>query len=452
MFLSVFLGFAIGMIPGVNLTLIVLIVLLLLLNTNGALGALAILGGKVLCLLLAPMTFHIGFAMMHNLGLIGIVRAFANTPVLALLDLHVYSLLGAIPVIVIVGIPLGWFVASSIVKTRKRIATAMQGSGRAQKVSQNPVSRFFMRIIFGKQKQTFAEMSDMKHPLIRKGRVIAGLVVIAVLVVLQLIFLDNIVKRGLETAIAAANGAEVNIASADLSLGSGRLVIEGLEVTDAANPKQNQVQVDRIVADVSIAGMLTRRFVVDLIEAHRMRTDTERSSPGEVYRPKQKEPSEPLGDLMGKLGKSAEYYEEVKRFNKRLGKLRDYLESEETDPGEPDKDKLAKRAKARGYLRLSAKDYLTKHPTWVIREIRVSQIELRPDLPTFTAAGKDLSSHPSLHPEKMKLSARPDEDALKKFLTRLASDGEKKGGLLDSIIGEKKEGGKKSLLDGLLGK
>ena len=454
MFLGIFLGFAIGMIPGVNLTLIVLILLLLLLNANGALAALAIVASKALCLLLAPVTFRIGHTMIHDLGLAGVVRAAADTPVLALLDLHVYCLIGAIPVIVIVGIPLGWFVPRSVLKMRARIAAATESSDRLQKASQNRFTKIVMRVVFGKQKETFAEMADKKTPLIRKGRVIAALVLIAVIVILQFAFLDTIVRRGLEMAIASANGAEVNIDEADLSLASGRLVIEGLQVTDAARPERNQVQVERIVADVSIADLLARRFVVDLVEVQAMRTDVERSSPGEVYRPKEKEkePSAGLGDLLGKLGKSAEYYEEVKRFNERLQKVRDYLESEDPDAAEPDKQDLAERAKAMGYLRLSAKDYLTRRPTWVIREIRVSQIELRPDLPTFTAEGKDLSSHPSLHPEKMELSARPDEDALKAFLAAHVG-GEKMGGLLGGLLGGKKEGDKKKgLLDGLLGK
>ncbi len=81
----------------------------------------------------------------------------------------------------------------------------------------------------------------------------------------------------------------------------------------------------------------------------------------------------------------------------------------------------------------------------------MSQIELRPDLPTFTAEGRNLSSHPSLHPEKMELSARPDEDALKAFLAEQVG-GEKMGGLLGGLLGGKEEGDKKKgLLDGLLG-
>jgi uncharacterized protein (TIGR03546 family) len=133
MFLGAFLGFAIGMIPGFNLTLVILIILLLFLNTNGVLAALSILIGRLLSVILAPVTFQIGYVMIHGLGLEGVVRAAGGTPVLTLLDLHVYCLLGALPVIIVLGVPLGCFASKVIIKMRKGLAAAAEGSGAIQK-------------------------------------------------------------------------------------------------------------------------------------------------------------------------------------------------------------------------------------------------------------------------------------------------------------------------------
>lgn len=443
MFLGVFLGFAIGMTPGVNLTVIILIFLLLFLNANGALGGLSILLGKVLCLVLAPLTFNLGYWMIHSLGLVGLVRWAANTSVVALLDLHVYSLIGALPLIIIIGGALAWFVPKSIAKMRATLGTATAGSKKVRKVAENKFTKIIARIAFGKQKDTFVDMADKKSPLIRKSRVIVALVLVAVLFAGQLLFLDTLVKSGLESSIGSANGAEVNIASVDLSLGSGRLVIEGLQVTDAARPTHNKVQAERIVAQIDVGDMLARRFVVDLIECNALRTDTERKKTGDVYRQPKETEEKPSDSMLKKLGgKSAEYYAEVKKFNERLQKLQEFLKSD--DPGAtqtdtPDKNALARKAKAMGYLKLSAKEYLSKHPTWVIRQITVNQIELRPSLPTFTAEGKNLSSHPSLYPEKMELKALPDKNALKTFLTKKPASGEKKSGGLGGLLGGKKD-------------
>ncbi len=459
MFLGVLLGFAVGMIPGVNLTLVTLILLLLFLNTNGALAAIGIMAGKILCLLLAPVTFQIGYAMIHSLGLVGMVRFFADTPVLALLDLHIYCLLGAIPLIVILGVPLAWGISRGIIKSRDRLASATAGNEKMRKAAENKFTRFMMRIVFGKQKETFAEMADKaKSPLILKGRVIAAASVLGLLIVGQLVFLDSLAASGMVRAIAAANGAEVNVANADLSLFSGRLVIEGLEVTDAARPTHNQLQATKIVADISISDLLARRFVAEKIVIEGMQTDVERSSPGEVYRAKEKE-EDPVGGLLSKFSKSAEYAKEIKRFNDRLQKLKAHLKSEDSATAEPDKDDLAAQAKAQGYLRLSAKDSLTKHPIWVIREIRISPIELRPGLPTFTAEGKNLSSHPSLYEGEMD---KADPEALKAFVAKAAGE---KSSLVSKILGGDKdepsaevkiessgETKKKGFLDKILGK
>ncbi|MHC4716628.1 MAG: DUF2062 domain-containing protein [Planctomycetota bacterium] len=453
MFLGVLLGFAIGMTPGLNLTVVLLIAAFLLLNTNGVLGALSIILGKVLCLLLAPVTFRIGHVMIHKLGLSGLVRAAGDTPVLALLDLHVYCLIGAIPVILIVGIPLAWFVTRSVGAMRAGIAAAAGGSDRLQKVGQNKLARFVLRVVFGKQKEAFGDMAGRKSSLIRKGRVIAAAVVIVLLIVVQMLFLDSLVEAGLAKSIGAANGAEVNIASADLSLGSGRLVIEGLEVTDPVRPGQNQVQADRVEANVSISDLLARRFVVDVLACEAMRTDAKRDEPGEVYddTPPAKEPP---ADLSGIMKDAGGYLEQVKRFNEKLKKLREYLESD--DPAARDapaaKEDLTERAKAEGYLRLSAKEVLTRRPTWVIRQLTVSGIEVRPDLPTFTAEGTNLCSHPSLHDGEMTLRALPDKDQLGKL-----PGADKVKGALAKLFGggkddadKKEEGDKKeSLLDGL---
>ncbi|NQU76146.1 MAG: hypothetical protein HQ546_07535, partial [Planctomycetes bacterium] len=406
--------------------------------------------GKAICLALAPVTFRIGYAMIHQLGLADIIRRISNTPILALLDLHVYCLLAALPIIAVVGGALAWSAAKLLVKTQAAIAATTGSSDKLQKIARNKAVRVLMRIAFGKQKKTLAEIAENKPSLIRKGRLIAALIVIGLLVVLQAFFLDRLVKVGLTRYIAAVNGAEVDLEGARLSLGSGQLVLDGLQVTDASRPTHNLLQAGRIVADVSISDMLARRFVVDLVECKAMRTDIERERPGEVYRqgqqPETKAP--PIwGDLKEKLGKGAEYYEQIKRFNDRLRKLREFLKSDEPKIGSamPDKDDMARRAKTLGYLKCSAKDYLAKHPTWVIRRAQVSQVEIRPDLPTFTIEGSDLSSHPSLLPEKMQLSARPDEEALKAFLTHLAEGRTGKSDLIGEIMGTKKDADKKPI-------
>jgi len=428
MFLAILLGFAAGMIPGVNLTLIACIVLLLILNTNGGLAVLGYVVGKALCLLLAPVTFEIGYFLIHSAGLMGLIQTLADTPVLALLDLHVYCLLGALPLIIVLGGGMGLALATIIVKGRAGLAAAGQKE-KARKVAENLFVRILLRIAFGRQKETMAEMAEKSSPIFLKGRLIAGLVVIAAILVGQYLFLDVLARKGLEAAIAQAGGAEVNVRRANLSLLTGHLVIEGLEVTDAARPSHNLVQADRIVTDVSIEDLLARRLVVDAVECEKIRTDAPRAAPGEVYR--ERRPTDEDKDRwnidIGGLGKIKEYYDQAKKLHERIQKLKEYLQDEEpqAEEGPPDKERLKEEARLRGYLRLSAKDYLAKRPTWVIRHAKVGGVEVAKALPGITVEARELSSHPSLHPRKMELKAYPDEDIAKRLKEGLFGKGGK---------------------------
>ena len=428
MFLAILLGFAAGMIPGINLTLIACIVLLLILNTNGGLAVMGYVVGKALCLLLAPVTFEIGYFLIHSAGLMGLIQTLADTPVLALLDLHVYCLLGALPLIVVLGGGMGLALGTIILKARAGLAAAGQKE-KARKVADNLAIRILLRIAFGRQKRTMAEMAEKSSPIFLKGRLIAGLVVIAAILLGQYLFLDCLARKGLEAAIAEAGGAEVNVRRADLSLLTGHLVIEGLQVTDAARPTHNLVQADRIVTDVSVEDLLARRLVVDAVECEKIRTDVQRAAPGEVYRerPPTDEDKERWNIDIGELGKIKEYYDQAKKLHERIQKLKDYLQDEEprTAEGPPDKERLKEEARLRGYLRLSAKDYLAKRPTWVIRHAKVGGVEVAEGLPGITVEGRELSSHPSLHTEKMELKAYPDEDIAKQLKEGIFGKGDK---------------------------
>ena len=434
-FLGVFLGFAAGMIPGLNLTVLLCIFLLLILNTNGGLAVPAYALGKILCILLAPLTFRMGYFMIHDLGLSGLVRALADTSVLALLDLHVYSLMGALPIIIVLGGALAWTLAGVIAKACAGLVAAADRSQKLRKLADNKITRFFLWLAFGGQKKKLADTLAKKSPIFLKGRIITALVLIGVIVVLQYLFLDTLACRGIQAAVSTVSGAEVNIENAELSLLNGRLVIEGLQVTDAARPTHNQVQADRIVADISISDIFCKRFVIDQIECDTMQMDVPRKTPGEVYtKPDTKE--EPVKIKIGKSGGDIqEYYNQVKRLNDRFAKLKDYLKS--GDPAakkEPDKADLEQMAQNRGYLRLSAKDYLAEYPVWVIRQATVRGLTVHEELPPMTVEAQDLSSHPSLHPEPMTIKASPDEQAVKEFQAKLAEDLKQKAG--DALRGK----------------
>ena len=113
-FLGIFLGFGIGMIPGFNRTLLIFIFAFLFLNSNGAMGAISIVLGKLICISIALVTYKLGYFLIHTAGFSGLVRYCSDTPILALLDLQIYCLIGALPIIIVVGGLAGFFVGVTL--------------------------------------------------------------------------------------------------------------------------------------------------------------------------------------------------------------------------------------------------------------------------------------------------------------------------------------------------
>ncbi|MFW5915332.1 MAG: DUF2062 domain-containing protein, partial [Planctomycetota bacterium] len=178
--LGALLGVIIGMIPGFNLSLVIAIIALLILNAHVGVAMFGVALGKVAMYLLAPVTFQIGFILVHQLGVEGLFRVLANAPVLALLDLHVYSLTGGLPVAVLLGGIFGWVMTRMVDALRTGIIQATDRSPRMKKLANNRAVRLFMRIVFGKQKGDLEELLSRDQPVLRRS----GLILVTVVVVL----------------------------------------------------------------------------------------------------------------------------------------------------------------------------------------------------------------------------------------------------------------------------
>jgi len=432
--LGVFLGFAAGMVPGFNLTLVLVLALLLVLNTNGGLALLAFGVGKGLCLLLAPVTFALGHFLVHTAGLAGLVRAAAQTPVVALLDLDRYALLGGLPVTVVLGGALAWGAAWLIVRAREASARAAQASPRMQRLAGNALVRALMRLAFGGRAKP---PTGAAARLFVRSRLIAGAVLVVLLVGAYLLLVDALVERGLEAGLAHLNGAEVNIGSAQVSLFAGRLVLEDVQVTDPARPERNRVQAARLEADLSVRALLTRRLVVDSVVCETMRLDEPRDRPGTVYVPAQEAapddeaaggilPGVDLGELGGK---ARDYLRAARRVQRLVNDLEEFLgKGGPAPPPGADEQERRREAAARGYLARSARDVVARQPTWVVREAHVRDLKVVEGVPTLAVEGRHLSSNPDLYGQRAELRVKLDQEALDKLRD------EARGSLKDALM------------------
>jgi hypothetical protein len=260
-----------------------------------------------------------------------------------------------------------------------------------------------------------AEMLESRQPILHKGRVILCGVLIGLIVLFEALFLDSLAKGALKDGLEMAVGAEVNIEDVDISLFGGRFSMGGVQLTDAAKPTHNSLQYAKLTSDISTASLLAKRFVIDELVIAGGKTEAKRAKPGYVLR--KPEPPEPeiTEDTISK------YFEDGEKILDYLGKLKKYMEKREkgqerkqAEAPEADKEELKRLAKAHGYLRLSAKSVLAKHPAVVIRKLRIEGIEVAGK--KYEIVGSELSESPELNPEPMSLRVN-DEDGFLASLT-----------------------------------
>ena len=401
-YLASLLGVCIGMIPGLNLTLLGMIALVLVFNVSMALALFCFAVGKLLCITLAPLTYQIGYAIIHRMGFEGVFRAASDMPVLAWLDLHVYCLVGAIPVAIVVGAVMGGLLNHAVVEVRKKVLEVVLSNEKLQKVTGNWLTRLLARLLFGKIKVDLAQEMQRKAPLIRKSGVICAAAGVVIVLALEWALLGLTARYAVEQGLAAAVGAEVNVAKANVSLLGGDLEIDGLQVTDPDKPTHNLVQAESVVGDLSVRNLLARRFVIDELKVSAATSGTLRTSPGKVY----EKSSWDLGSVA--VPDSPDWYlqktEELKKYKRYLDKVKEYLDRKRAER-ERNKQQLDQIARKRGYLKRSAQDLLAKHPAWTIRKLTVDKITVGDDPKPYSIDGRELSGSPELNPNPMTVTA-----------------------------------------------
>lgn len=411
-FLGTLCGVLIGFNPGFSLTLVLAILITLLLNANTSFAALGAALGRLLSLLLAPLSFHTGYFIIHNMGLEGVFRTLSNAPVTALMDLNVYALVGSLPYALLIGTAAGAALGTAVIRIRRKMLEADRHEIIGKAVG-NRVSRLLLRLAFGKSKLTLDDEVPKTAPLFRKSGIILVAIVLAVGLLLELLLLDMMVRRGLESSIAAVTGAEVNIEKAHLSVAGGRLEIEKLQITDPDKPTHDLIRLESLVLDTSMRDLLRRSYVVDLMAGHTLQQDVPRTRPGQVYarapeaepEPDSTAPGRSLDDYLARAETWRTYGRRLQEYLARRGE--NIRAAEKGEAPAPSKAAAAADARALGYLRAAA-DLVAERPAWTVHRMEIRDAELGRKRPACLITGSELSSHPELNGKPTVLEITPE--------------------------------------------
>lgn len=105
---------------------------------------------------------------------------------------------------------------------------------------------------------------------------------VGLIVLLTWLFLDTLVKRGIEKGGTLIAGAKVELKSATVHLVNGSVVLRGLQVADRSQPMQNLVEAAELQLAIKPAPLFEKKLVVDSMLARDVRFGTPRTTSGAV--------------------------------------------------------------------------------------------------------------------------------------------------------------------------
>lgn len=409
--LACVLGALIGFVPSARTSpglLAGLLALLLVLNANLFVATFIAAGGKLLSLLVMPVQFGVGRAMLDGpLG--GVFASLINAPVLAWFGLEYYATTGGIVLGLVVGAASAVVLVGVIGRVRRTLAGLEEGSERYQKATSKGWVRALVWVLFGGHKKSYAELAAKRVGLPVRPLGVLATVLLAGLAWVGLMFLDGpLVAYALKTGLERANGATVDVGSADFDPSSGNLVVTGLSMADPNDLGTDLFRAARLEGALSGADLLRKRFAIDRLVASEASHGAPRATPGVlVGAPRAPAPTPPTD------GKTLEdYLREAQHWKQRLEQARDWLEKagkgkpgeEPPAPGQPPKDaretlreRLAREIALKGYAHVAASHLVEGAPRVLVRELVVEGLTAA-DAPgeVFDARGENLSTEPWL--------------------------------------------------------
>ena len=415
-----------------------LVGLLVLVNANLVLAA----GVWVVCelasLALLPVSFALGRLLLDGPGrpLFGFL---ANAPGTALLGLEHYAAAGGLLVGAGMGCLIGALAVLALTRFRRLMARLESDSSRYQRIVERRWVRFLAFVLIGPGhgKTTYAQMLGKRigNPVRPLGVV---LVVLAGLLLLLIrgFLAEPVVTATLHRGLERVNGASVEVAGAELSLGRGRLAVGGLAMADPEALERDLFRAQALEADLDVDGLLRKRLSLDAVVARHAAVGAKRATPGRLVTPpaeplppeadptETKEGERTLGDLLADAEKWRDRLAQAKRWLDWLATPTD----PEADPAARERD-VAARVRAYGYAGVRARHLVREAPTLLVRSLEAAGVAVPRSerFEALTVEARNVSTHPGLVDEPLWLRVRSSDERFELVLGRRepASDAEK---------------------------
>lgn len=205
----------------------------------------------------------------------------------------------------------------------RRGATSLEGSSKYQSFASKPVGRWVLQLTLGvSASQGILAALDKQIGFWRwKGAVVAG-VVILVASFTGNQWANNNARGLLSSALAAANGATVDIEQAEFNIWRGRLSLEGLQIADSENLATNLLAANQLSMTVSWADLLSKQVRVDEITVRQAQSGSQRATKGQLIGPMVNVPE--VSDVDSES--IEDYLKQAKEWKERLAQVKEWLD------------------------------------------------------------------------------------------------------------------------------
>ena len=105
-----------------------------------------------------------------------------------------------------------------------------------------------------------------------------------------ILFLDGMIERAIEEKGSMAAKTRIDIGSLSTSLFAQSVVLTGIEVANPENNMENLVQFETLSLDLDGAQVVSRKIVIDELQAHGIRLSQKRTPPAQL--PEAAEPAQ----------------------------------------------------------------------------------------------------------------------------------------------------------------
>ena len=298
--------------------------LLLILNANLFLAGLIGLLSKLIYLLTLPVAFSLGRFLIEG-PTQGLFSSLHNGPITAYFGLDYYVLPGGQLLALIVGLLFGYLFSRGLKGYRNKMAKRdSERDGDVEKKAWLKTVEF----IFVGKKSTMSYDDLLARKVGNPIRILGLIIVVvfgSVLYGATILFSDAVIASMARDGLSNANGATVDLESVDLNLDEGKLELVGIAFADPNNLETDIMRAKRIVADVSAADILRKRFSIDKLVLDTATSGESRSSPGKDVGPRYDSDQKPVLE-MPDFKDLDSVIENGKVWKERLAQVRRWLD------------------------------------------------------------------------------------------------------------------------------